>query len=116
MRDARGSHTIDLEEADPQTGPTTVAVAVGALVLVALVFWIEALYQRTVEAERERKVVAQEPVELRTVEAGQIDQLREYRWVDRAQGVVAVPIERAMELVVAEGRAPRAVRPRADTR
>jgi len=88
--------------------PTTVAAVVGSLVLVATVFWVEALYQRTVESERARKVVAQEPAELRTVQAGQLDQLRDYRWVDRTQGVVAVPIERAMDLVVQENGAPRA--------
>ena len=102
MRDDRSSHTIDLEEADPKAWPTTVAALVGAFLLLATVFWIEALYQKTVEAERARKIVSQEPAELSTVRASQADQLREYRWVDRTQGVVALPIERAMELVVEE--------------
>jgi hypothetical protein len=35
--------------------------------------------------------------------------LESYRWVDRAGGVVQIPIERAMELVVAEGSAHEAV-------
>jgi len=98
------SHTIDLAESDPKTGPTVVAAAIGTFVLVATVLWLEALYHGTVEAERKRKVVAQVPVELRTVEAAQLDQLREYRWVDRERGIVTIPIERAMELVIAEPR------------
>jgi hypothetical protein len=110
MRDPAPSHTIDLADSDPKSGPTAVAAAVGTLVLVAGVFWIEALYRETAEAERERKVVSQEPAELRTVEAAQIDQLHGYRWVDRSQGVVAIPIERAMELVIQDAAAARRAR------
>ncbi len=106
MREPTPSHTIDLTESDPQTGPTIVAAAVGTLVLLASVFWIEALYRGTVEAERNRKVVAQVPAELKSVQASQLDQLHGYRWVDRTQGVVAIPVERAMELVIAENRRP----------
>ncbi len=36
------------------------------------------------------------------------DRLHSYGWIDRSRGVVRIPIERAMELVEAEGRAPAA--------
>ena len=105
MPDPHGSHVIDLDEADPQTGPTTIAALILGFVVVASSLWIEALYRKTADAERVRKVISQEPAELRTLQAGQLDQLRDYRWVDQAHGVVAVPIERAMELVIEDSQA-----------
>jgi len=44
--------------------------------------------------------------ELRAYRRGKATELEGYRWVDRAGGVVQIPIERAMELMAAEGRAP----------
>ena len=105
MPEARDSHVIDLDEADPQTGPTTVAALILGFLVIASSFGLEALYRKTADAERVRKVISQEPAELRTVQSGQIDQLRDYRWVDESHGVVAVPIDRAMELVISESRA-----------
>jgi len=44
--------------------------------------------------------------ELRAYRRGKAAELEGYRWVDRAGGVVQIPIERAMELIAAEGRTP----------
>ena len=41
--------------------------------------------------------------DLRALEAAQDKQLHSYAWVDREHGIVRVPIERAMQLVVARG-------------
>lgn len=41
--------------------------------------------------------------DLRSYRRGKAAALEGYRWVDRGGGVVQIPIERAMELVVAEG-------------
>ncbi len=41
--------------------------------------------------------------DLRKLEAAQAKQLHGYAWVDREHGIVQVPIERAMQLVVARG-------------
>lgn len=43
--------------------------------------------------------------DLRSYRRDKATALESYRWVDRAGGVVQIPIERAMELVVAEGSA-----------
>ena len=40
---------------------------------------------------------------LREVRRAEQERLSTYRWVDRSAGVVAIPIERAMELVVRDG-------------
>ena len=63
---------------------------------------LQVLFHRTSEAERWRKVVSQQPEQLRQVRTEQLDRLNSYRWVDEQNGVVTIPIERAMELVVQE--------------
>jgi hypothetical protein len=44
--------------------------------------------------------------ELRTYRGGKAKALEGYHWIDRAGGVVQIPIERAMELVATQGAAP----------
>jgi hypothetical protein len=43
--------------------------------------------------------------DLRSYRRDKAGALESYRWIDRADGVVQIPIERAMELVAAEGSA-----------
>jgi hypothetical protein len=92
------------EERDPKTWSTLVVGAVGIIMLAVVILLLEVLFHRTTEAERWRKVVSQQPEELRRVQAEQLDRLNSYRWIDEQNGVVAIPIERAMELVVQEAR------------
>ena len=42
-------------------------------------------------------------VDLRVVQAEEAKQLHSYGWVDRGNGVVRIPIERAMEIVAQRG-------------
>jgi len=52
--------------------------------------------------------------DLRSYRRDKATALESYRWIDRAGGVVQIPVERAMELVAAEGsgqRAPAAPEP-----
>jgi hypothetical protein len=87
---------------DPNT-PVALAVAVvSAIVLVLIVVLLEAYFFKSESDERERKVVAVAPEELSQLRADQLGLLHSYRWIDEKQGVVGIPIERAMELVVAE--------------
>lgn len=51
--------------------------------------------------------VASDPSEARQAMAAQAAGMAEYRWVDAPAGVVHLPIERAMELVVREHSADR---------
>jgi hypothetical protein len=104
MTDPLQQSTIDVETADPKSGPTLLVGIVGAVVLVVVVVLLETLYFRTAQSEFERKVIADGAQELRSVQAEQRELLNGYRIVDAGQGVVAIPIERAMELVVEEAR------------
>jgi hypothetical protein len=96
------THTMDIEEADPKSSSTILVGVVGSVLLVVLVILLEALYFRTAQVEHERKIIAEQPQQLRALQAKQRELLGGYRIVDAGQQTVAIPIERAMELVVAE--------------
>jgi hypothetical protein len=92
---------------DPKAPGTLAAAIVGALVVLAVIFALQAYFHTSEEAERERKIYAASPEELTRLRAEQLERMNAYRWVDPARGVVAVPIDRAMELTVRDqGRLP----------
>lgn len=78
-----------------------IALALG-LALWAGVILLEAWVNTRVAQEQEIKIVAPPMVELDAYKAEQQALLSEYRWTDQEAGVVQLPIERAMELVVQE--------------
>jgi hypothetical protein len=111
MPEPSAPQTVDLDESDPKTAPTLLVAAVGVALLLVIILLLEVMYQRTVEAENYRKVIAEQPQELRSLRATQLEQLNGYRWVDQPAGVAAIPIDRAMELVIKDYRAAGAVEP-----
>jgi len=91
---------------DPDISLTTLVVVVGAVLTFVAVVFLQAVFYRAETAEYERKVVNESPKKLRSARAEQSAVLNEYRWVDRENGVVAIPIERAMEILVERGDSP----------
>ena len=88
------------DDGDPDAPATVVAAIVGAvLVFVAIVF-LQALFNRAEDSELARKVTAAVPAELLSLRAEQLDRLNGYRWVDPSKGIVAIPIEQAMDVTV----------------
>ena len=85
------------EDREPNAPLTVVAGIVGAVLLFVLVVTLQAVFYRAERAEVVRK--GAEPDELAQVRAAQQELLNGYRWVDEKQGVVRIPIARAMELV-----------------
>jgi hypothetical protein len=94
----------DDHRADPRTVPTLYIGAISVILLIVVGIWLDVFYKVTVDSENERKVVELVPRPLLKLRTEQRRLLDEYRWVDEDQGVVAIPIERAMELVLAEER------------
>ena len=88
---------------EPNTSLTAVVGVVSAILLFAIVVTLQAFFYRSERAEDQRKVVAVAPEELSQLRAQQEELLHTYKWVDAAKGVVAIPIEQAMEIVVREG-------------
>jgi hypothetical protein len=93
---------------DPSIGPTVIVGMIGTAVTIVLVTLLHSYYGHAVKGEVARKVLAQPAVAVNQVRAEQLRQINEYRWIDPNAKVVAIPIDRAMELVVAEKRANRA--------
>ncbi len=83
--------------------PTIVVVglvfAIGLFVVIVL---LQAYFNREDRLETQRKVVAVAPEELSQLRAQQEELLNSYRWVDERRAIVAIPIDRAMELTVSE--------------
>jgi hypothetical protein len=96
-------------EDNPDIAATVATGVVGVALLVGIVVALQGLYNKADAAEFRQKVEAQAPVELQDLQSRQRDKIS--RWVkDPATGVVRMPIDRAMELVVSE-RAGQAARP-----
>jgi hypothetical protein len=74
----------------------------GSLVAFLLILGAQAIYYRMDRAEREAKLGTQLPPERRRLESDQYGQLHSYRWLDAQKKNVAIPIERAMELLARE--------------
>ena len=92
------------DQSDPSTRMTLIVGFIGVVVTLAMVIWLIAMFNIQVAKEVERKAAMRPPVEIQRYRAEQESRLHGYEWVDPEAGVVAIPIERAMEIVVREAR------------
>jgi hypothetical protein len=82
---------------------TPVIAAIGLLsvvLLVAFVLLLQVMYYRTSDQLDYENNTLQPPVELSSLLAEQQGKLASYAWVNSARGIAAVPIDRAMDLVL----------------
>jgi hypothetical protein len=91
---------------EPNAWVIVLSGGVFALLLLAGLFAMQAYFAEAEQEEHARKVVAVAPEELALARAQQTGQITSYRWVDRNTGVVAIPIDVAMELLAKEGIGP----------
>ena len=91
-----------IETADPDTLTLATVGIAGTILVIVVVVFVQGLYESMERAEFQRKVVAEVPAELRGLRAAQRARLSETLWVDKNNGIVAIPIERAMELLAAD--------------
>ena len=89
---------------DPKVSTTLVVGALGVILTIVVILALQVLFYRTAQREYVTKVVEVGSEKLERTEAEQRKLLEGYRWVDRDNGVVALPIERAMDLVIEENR------------
>ncbi len=80
----------------------TIGVVLVVLVFV-LILLVQGWFYKAQQDEHVRKVIAPRSETLASVIAAQQEALHRYRLVDAESGRVAMPIERAMQLVVREG-------------
>jgi hypothetical protein len=87
---------------DPSAGTTVVVGIVGAIVFFVIIVALQTLFYKVEQSQTVSKVYETDPQELSRLRADQLEQLHGYRWIDQQQGVVAIPIDVAMEQVVRE--------------
>ncbi len=87
---------------EPKASVTAVVGVVFAVVVFVLIVALQWYFHRVEQAEVERKVLVVAPEELSQLRAKQEEQLNSYRWVDKGQNVITIPIDVAMRRVVEE--------------
>ena len=86
--------------------PMIVTVGLISVVVTAVsVIAVQALYYSYATNETQRNVIEAPTADADSKLAEQIAKLSRYSWTNREKGVVTVPIERAMRLIVQEKRA-----------
>jgi hypothetical protein len=84
---------------------TPLIVTIGVLFVVltfVLIILLQVYFYKAQAKEYTRKVIEPKSAALSSHLADQTAELHSYRWIDQQKGIVGIPIERAMELVVAE--------------
>ncbi len=88
---------------DVKTSKIALVGFLGSIIVVIVVFALQVIYYHAVAVQFQEKDIDTPFVELQRATSAQQAKLVQYHWVDQAKGVAAIPIERAMEIVVREG-------------
>jgi len=87
---------------DPNVAASAVVGIISAIVLFVVIVMLQALFYRAEHREMEKKVYSQPYHVLQQLDADQLGLLNSYGWVSEKEGIVHVPIDRAIELIAAE--------------
>jgi hypothetical protein len=93
---------IERPQDELRARPIVIVGIVGAVLVFAFIIALNALFLRVEESEVAEKTAGEAPSDLRLAENEQQALLTEYRWIDQEKGIVAVPIDRAIELMLEE--------------
>jgi hypothetical protein len=88
---------------DVKTSKIALVGFLSTIIIVIIVFVLQVIYYHAVAVQFQEKDVETPLVEVQTATSTQQAKLLQYHWIDQAKGVVAIPIDRAMEIVVREG-------------
>ncbi len=87
---------------DPTAWMIAVVAVVTVVTLLAIIIALRAMFQQAQDAEYYAKVVAQPQTELSDLWDKQQTALNSLRWLDPQQGVISLPLDRAMALTITE--------------
>lgn len=90
------------EGADPSGAWTGVIGITGAVLTLGIIVGLQALYNHVEKDEMQRKVYDAVSDQLTRARADQLATINSYKWIDAEKGIAAIPIEVAMDKVVAE--------------
>lgn len=85
-----------------QIGRVVFVGLLSVILMVDIVVGLQAMYYWQLDRTETAEELFQPPAKLTALTAAQQAQLTDYRIVDAKKGIVAIPISRAMSLVVAE--------------
>jgi hypothetical protein len=86
---------------DDANSPFIITVgAVGGFLVIVIVIGLQAWFMSEEQAELDHKYAGVVNQELQDVRQQQRTNLTTYRWIDRNKGIAAIPIDRAMKLLV----------------
>lgn len=94
--------------ARPRTGIAYFFAILGSFLIVAALVWAMQRYTQPPQLGQER--VAARKKALAELRAAEASELTSYGWVDQAKGVVRLPVEDAMKLVLRDWQNPAAAR------
>src|SRR3954447_4623422 len=100
--DDHSDHPHGFDTSEPKGGFIAI-FGVGIMItLVATVLGIQYYFDQAIEQQTYTEVLAAESDQLKNLHATEDTQLYSYQYVDRAQGTVRLPIDRAMDLLAEE--------------
>jgi len=89
------------QDGDPKASATIAVGIVGVLLLLAILLFTVALFYDVQRAQDAQKLYARPYPEITALRGEQLEKLYgPPRWVSESQGVVAIPIDRAIALAV----------------
>jgi hypothetical protein len=88
---------------DVKTSKIALVGFLASIIVVIIVVLLQVIYYHAVAVQVKEKDVDSPLVELQRAASAQQARLLQYHWIDQSKGVVAIPIDRAMEIVVREG-------------
>jgi len=88
---------------EPNIARILVIGAVAGILVIVLVIGAQGWYLQEVHEETAVKWEDTPVLWLATLRAGQREKINSYRWVDRQKQTVAIPIDKAMTLLIANG-------------
>ncbi len=88
---------------DQTDTPAIVLVGlVGSILVFVIIVALQALFYNAMERENINKFYNRDSLTMSRLRSEQLEKINGYRWIDKENGVVAIPIDRAMELTVQE--------------
>lgn len=95
----------EAEQDRPKIAVIAAAIAGTLILLVGILVGVNEIFRQVVKREIEGKVLSHPGSELRELRAQEDQKLGRYQWVSKKDGVVRVPLSRAMELTLIDYRA-----------
>ena len=93
---------LAMEDDRPKNGIIVTTIVVTAVAVVASVLGIREVYYSYFGAEAQEKIYGLTSAELKEVRAEEKAKLNRYQWVSKKDGVVRIPLDRAVALTLAD--------------